>query len=412
VPDTGGTRLAPDGGFQGVQGFRVRNRRARLGRLAAALAGSIVLVAAAAAALPASAGAAQLRGAVLTPNFHLPPPNGVTVAQSDHEVAATCGLGATVARVVVNWDVLEPGPGQIDPAYAARVARMINGLARCGIPTELTLLGTPCWLTSDPRATRFSCPSTAWRYPPRSLSAFGDIVSWMLVQWGSSLAALEIWNEPNSPGFWLGSVQDYVSLVNEATDRAGALGSQVPVLAGALAGADAAYLRGMYAAGMRGQSGISMHPYTLCVTASAFVSPARASCRRAKAPKRSGRKSIFRSGIAKVHRAMVAAGDTGGLWLTEFGFPVCPATPYCVPRRTQARWIATSFRLAASIRYVRAAIVFSVRDIGNTLDWNHRFGLLTRDFRPRPSYLAVRRIFKHRARLHRAKQKQRRHHRG
>ena len=347
---------------------------------------------------------------MLTPNFELPQPQGTTQAQSDHEIGSTCALGASVARVVMNWNTLEPGPGYIDPNYAGRIGRMIAGLGRCGIPTELTILGTPCWLTSDPRADRSYCPPTSWRYPPRAITPFGDVVAWALQQWGGSLAAFEIWNEPNSTQFWLGSTGQYAAMVNEAVDRAHAVGSPVPILAGALAGADSSWLGRLYADGMRGQSGISMHPYTLCLTAAAFISPTRGSCRRAKAPKRKRRRSVFRSGIARVHETMVAAGDPGGIWLTEFGFPACPATPYCVPERRRASWIVSSFRLAASLPYVRAAIVFSIRDLGATLDWNDRFGLLSRDFAPRPSYMAVRRIF-HGGVRHRHARKHRRHRR-
>jgi hypothetical protein len=340
---------------------------------------------------------------VLTPNFQLPPPAGVTDAQSDREVAAACGLGSTVARVAINWSQLQPVRGQIDMGYAARIDRMIGGLGRCGIPTELTVLGTPCWTSTDPRISPSYCSPTSWRFPPRDTSTFGDVISWALQRWGSSLAALEVWNEPNSPWFWLGSAQQYVALVSEAVDARNASGSQVPILAGALAGADTGYLRSLYAAGMRGQGGISMHPYTLCLSAAAFANPASGSCRRPKAPQRSGHRSIFRAGIASVHRTMLSAGDPGGLWLTEFGYPSCPATPYCVRQSTQARWVATSLRLAASLPYVRAAIVFSLRDIGNTLDWNDRFGLLARDFTPRPSYRVVRRIFKRGVHRHRSR---------
>src|SRR4051812_36340784 len=97
---------------------RARARRAGSGLLALGLLAIAVV-------LPAQASAGQLRGVVLTPNFQSPPPVGVTVAQSDHEVLAACALGSTVARVVMNWAVFEPAPGQINLQYAGRVDRMI-----------------------------------------------------------------------------------------------------------------------------------------------------------------------------------------------------------------------------------------------------------------------------------------------
>lgn len=91
---------------------------------------------------------------------------------------------------------------------------------------------------------------------------------------------------------------------------------------------------------------------------------------------------------------MLAAGDHGGIWLTEFGYPVCPATPYCVSKARQSRWLVACLRAAARLHYVRSAIIYSLRDAGITLDWNFRFGLLDRGFHHRPSFTAVRRTFR------------------
>ena len=348
-------------------------------------AGPILLLVAliAIAAAPGPATASQLRGAVLTPNFQWPPPNGVTDGQSDRETQAACALGATVMRVVVNWARLEPGPGQFDPRYVGRVDRMVGQLAGCGIPVELTIMGTPCWDTTDPLAGS-KCVTPTWTlYPPRLPGAYGAVVTWSLLRWGSHLAALEVWNEPNNGAFWVGSAQQYADLVNTAVDAARAIGSPVPILAGALAGADVGFLGQLYAAGMRGQSGISMHPYTLRPQ-SGFFDPMEPSGRREG-------QSVFRSSIANVHDAMLAAGDRGDIWLTEFGYSVCPATPYCISARRQAQWTVDAIRAAARIPFVRATILYSLRDAGNSADWNNRFGLLRRDFDPRPSFAAVRR---------------------
>jgi hypothetical protein len=360
----------------------------------------LVLALGAVAASAGPASASQLRGAVLTPNFQWPPPNGVTVAQSDRETRSACALGATVMRVVVNWARLEPGPGQFDSGYVARVDRVVGQLAGCGVPVELTILGTPCWDTTDPLAGS-NCASATWTlYPPRSVGAFGGVVTWSLLRWGSHLAGLEVWNEPNNRTFWVGSVQQYVDLVNTAATAARAIGSPVPIIAGALAGADVDYLNQMYADGMHGQRAISMHPYTLR-PASGFLDPL-------KSAGQAGRASILRANIANVHDAMLAAGDPGSIWLTEFGYSVCPAIPYCVSARRQSRWIVDGLRVAARIPYVRAAILYSLRDAGNSMDWNNRFGLLQRNFAPRPSYTAVRRTL---SRLGHRHKRGHRHHR-
>jgi hypothetical protein len=89
---------------------------------------------------------------------------------------------------------------------------------------------------------------------------------------------------------------------------------------------------------------------------------------------------------------MLTAGDrSSGLWLTEFGYSVCPTQPYCVPEGRQARSLADSFRAAAGWRYVKGLTAYDLRDAGDDGGvWDNRFGLLRRDFSPRPSYWAVR----------------------
>jgi hypothetical protein len=355
--------------------------RARRAHWGPALLGLFVVGAIAVAlGTPQRAQAGQLRGVVLTPSAQ-GSQVGLTTPELDREVRATCAVGSTVARMVIDWSKFEPDAGQVDPRYVAAVDRIVGSLAHCGIPTVITILGTPCWTSTDPGG----CTAETWRYPPRSTAAYGDVVAWSLARWGSALAALEVWNEPNTPDFWLGSVQQYVALVNEAAARAHAAGSRVPILAGALAGTDFGYLGEMYAAGLQGPGGISIHPYSLRVAGegSGFFGPNASPAHRA----------LFRVRIAGIHRTMLANGDPSPVWLTEFGYPVCPAVPFCVSAAQQSKWIAESLRVASRLRYVHAALIYSLRDTAISTDWHARFGLMNLDFSPRPSYFAVRRTF-------------------
>jgi hypothetical protein len=345
-----------------------------LGALAIALAACLVTA--------AGASANQLRGVVMAPSVSGGQPS-VTAAELNGQINAACSLGSTVTRFQVNWARLEPSPGHVDPGYATGVDHMLGALAHCGIRTVLTFIATPCWTTTDPAAATSGCSGDSWRYPPRTTTDFGDIVSWALTRWGSALAGLEVWNEPNAAKYWAGSAAQYAALVNEAAAQAHAIGNPVPILAGALWGADSGYLAQLYAAGMHGQGGISIHPYALRTDSgfSGWVNPA------------AGR-SFFGSSIARVHDTMLANGDQTPLWLTEFGYSVCPAVPFCVSKKKQARWLVGSFRAAARLPYVQAALVYSLRDTAASEDWNCRFGLLRLDFSPRPSYLAVRRYLR------------------
>ena len=86
---------------------------------------------------------------------------------------------------------------------------------------------------------------------------------------------------------------------------------------------------------------------------------------------------------------MVANGDADkGLWLTEFGFSTCgTASKVCVTTQQQAEFTRDSFRIAAGWSYVRAAMVYTMRNPSDTP--NNRlaqFGLVNHDFSKKPAY--------------------------
>jgi hypothetical protein len=64
------------------------------------------------------------------------------------------------------------------------------------------------------------------------------------------------------PLFFSGTPAQYAALVNEAVEAKRLVGSATKILAGATAGEDRDYLNRLYAAGMRGHDGVSIHPYS------------------------------------------------------------------------------------------------------------------------------------------------------
>lgn len=321
--------------------------------------------------------APQLRGVMLSPNWDRAAPYGASQADQANEIAAACALGANLVRLVVNWPILEPARKAFNPTYVARVDQILAGAQACGARAVLTLMSTPCWA---------STAAPCWRSPPRKASLYGAAVKWVLRRWGDQLAAFEVWNEPNQEHFWRGSAARYVRLVKAAGRAADKTRSSVKILAGALAGPDTGYLRRLYRRGLRGHDGISIHPYNM-KTAGAGAGFADPAARGAAAGAGS---RAFRLGVPEVRRVMRQRHERRKrIWLTEFGFAACPASPLCVSEASQADWLVKSFQLAARWRYVRGLTVFSLRDTGPTSEWDYRFGLLRRDFSPRPSYWAL-----------------------
>jgi hypothetical protein len=323
--------------------------------------------------------AQQLRGVNLTPNWEWPGSAGMDDATSARELQSACSLGADLVRFTVKWNRLEPVQGRIDDVYASRIDQVLAQASACQIKVLVTLMITPCWAGADGPLAK--CPPGAGTLnPPNDPATYGSIVERMLQRW-PGIYALEVWNEPNLTGFWHGSAADYAALANAATAAANRIGSRTQMLVGSIGAADVGYLRRLYAAGIQGYDGISIHPYDFQMNAG-FTPRSRWKDHR----------DLFGNRVASIHRAMLGAGDRSkGLWLTEFGYSVCPTRPYCVSEGRQERSLVDSFRAAASWRYVRGLTSYDLRDAGDDAGvWDNRFGLLRRDFSPRPSYWAVR----------------------
>jgi polysaccharide biosynthesis protein PslG len=323
--------------------------------------------------------AVQLRGVNLTPNWEWPSPNGMDDATSAAELRSACQLGANLVRFTVKWNRLEPTPGRMDPTYMRRIDQVMAQAGSCGARVLVTLMITPCWIA---RGWSGICPPGQGSLdPPRDPGAFGSIVERTLRRW-PGIYALEVWNEPNLSTFFHGSPADYAALANATVDAANRTGAQTQVLVGSIAAGSVDYLNQLYDAGISGYDGISIHPYDF-----------RMAGRRAGfSPKRKWRrhKDLFERHTKAVHRAMRARGDLSGLWLTEFGYSICPTQPFCVSERRQARTLVACLRAAARWRYVRGLTTYSLRDAGEDPNrWDNRFGLLRRDFSPRPAYFAV-----------------------
>jgi hypothetical protein len=349
--------------------------------------------------------ATQLRGAMVTPNWSIDgSPFERSAEQQFLEIADVCGMGGNLIRLHVDWSQLQPGvyqpfpssqpspvptdqgvrrAGDYDLDYLSRIDQTLAWADQCHIRVILDLIGSPCW-SIDPAP----CRDDTWIFDPPLPGTYRTVSEYLLQRY-PGLYALEVWNEPNHI-FWKGTPTQYATLVNEAVAARTVTGSHTRILAGSFLMNGSSYLQLLYAAGMRGEDGISIHPYSrqcseIC---GPFTNPSRP-------------RSPFRTAIEHTHRVMLRHHDRGGIYLTEFGFATCPAQPACVDEATAARWTASSIRIAAGYRYVRGLTVFSMRDFADPRDpdpiWEMRSGLLRHDLTPKPAFDAVKRVIR---RLH------------
>lgn len=299
--------------------------------------------------------------------------SGDSNVDMDRDLDASRAAGSNVVRADVSWASLEENAkGQFARGYRDRLDRLIDGAKARGMKVIATLWSTPCWASSAPETVKQGCAPGWWNrdvgsYPPRNNADYADISRWMTARYGTKLAALELWNEPNHPlgQFWKATdkAAAYAAMVKAAYPAAKAGNAEVPVLAGALLGSDRTFLTALYAAGMKGfYDGFAVHPY---------------------ADRGFMQLKLFRS-------AQQAAADSAPVWATEFGWPTGTSSSWHVSETRQASNIKQAFADLHRLSYVRGATLYNLRDTqANLEDPEANFGVLRHHYSPKPSFEAL-----------------------
>jgi polysaccharide biosynthesis protein PslG len=290
--------------------------------------------------------------------------SSVSRAEMTAELNALQGARANVLRVDVGWGSLETAKGQYDSTYLGKLDALASEAQARGIKLIATLWWTPSW------ASVGGSPYDA----PANPSDYGDFARFITSRYGTELAAVEAWNEPNWNNNLIASNVPlaYTQMVKAFYAGAKQGNPGVAVLAGSLAYADLTFLGELYADGIKGYyDGISLHPY-------ADGAP----------PEDTAVTHSFLGGIEKMHLFQVANGDSTPEWVTEFGWPV-GTSPGANTEAQQAEYIEKAFALVSGLPYVTGATVYQLRDMEtNASNAEDNFGLLHQDFTPRPSYAA------------------------
>jgi len=128
-------------------------------------------------------------------NVHAP--SGADLARL-LDAAANAGLG--VVRIDMIWAFVEPQRGQFDwSAYDA----IADAASARGLQVLAILAYTPAWATDGP----------AWTGVPRDPADWQDFCTRAAQRYAGRIAYFELWNEPNQPGFWSGSRDQYIDTI-------------------------------------------------------------------------------------------------------------------------------------------------------------------------------------------------------
>jgi polysaccharide biosynthesis protein PslG len=318
---------------------------------------------------PAASARVPLRGVVLHSLWAQ-----FSDSDMDRELDHAQAAGSSLVRVDVAWASLEvKGKGQISDWYLRRIDRFVTGANARGMKVLMTLWASPCWASRALPGVKAGCGQD-WNqdsviYPPSNPADFGDIEAWLTKRYGTKLAAVEVWNEPNLgiDMFWKAEdkAAAYASLVKGSYARAKFFGNPaVPIVIGGLVRPDIAFLNALYANGIKGNyDGVSIHPYGIELS--------------------SKKLNAFRA-------AQLSAGDSAPLWITEFGAPTSLNSGWKVTEAGQADAIKHDFGVLDALPYVSGASLYSLRDTSNDrYDFIGNFGVLRLDFSPKPGWAAL-----------------------
>lgn len=278
----------------------------------------------------------------------------------ERELDQTRALGLRIARLEVTWGKVEPQPGQLDAAELAKLDATAAAARRRGIKLFVHFLSTPCWASSAPPGADCS------RYPPRDPRDAVLAATTVARRLAADSAAFEVWNEPDHRNelYWAGpdKVQRYVALAKTLYAPLKQAAPRVPVLAGAFVGTNGAWLKALYAAGIKGSyDAMSVHFYDLTLAA-----------------------------LRETRRVMAQHGDRTPVWLGETGWSSCGPNRTqlghrCTDRAAQASQTADLVRAMRRTPWVRGVVFFTLRD-----DASFDFGLFDRRRRAKPVARALR----------------------
>jgi hypothetical protein len=296
---------------------------------------------------------------------------GSQAAQIESDIAEARALHAKVVRTTVQWSALEPTEaGQLSVSALALADRLVSDASAAGIRVIMSVDSTPCWASSAPSAILSQCSplreSEANAWTPANPATYGAFVAYLAARYGTQLAAIEVWNEPDqvNEAYLAGpnKPEHYAALLQAAYPAIKAVNPSIPVLAGSLVGSNGAFLRQLYAAGIKGYyDGLAVHFYNLTL-----------------------------GSVRSIHEVQLANGDTKPLWLDEFGWTSCwpqeavQQEQGCVTEKTQALNLTNTFRELARSPYVAAAVSYKLQDSPH-----EDFGLLSSSGARKPGFTGL-----------------------
>ena len=246
--------------------------------------------------------------------------------------------------------------------------------------------------------------------PPDNLADFAVFMSQLATRYKGQVRAYEIWNEQNFSREWGGgqiNAGAYVELLKVAYEAVKAADPNAIVVSGALTPTgftdpnvaidDVLYMEQMY---QYKDGMIKQYADVIGAHAGGYNNPPEADPNTASTEQFRGHPSFYFRRVEQLRSVMEKYGDGGKrMWLTEFGWSTANQAPgYEYGRfnteQNQADYLVRAYQLAKT-RYPWMGVMFvwnlnfgTLPDLPPT-DEKPPFGILNKDWTPRPAYNAL-----------------------
>lgn len=291
------------------------------------------------------------------------------------QVAALRELGIRHVRAPIHWNFLEPQPGRLSPEFLKRIAAFHGPCAAAKIGILLYPAGSPAWNTAAPPGAVMSD-----RYPPRDNAPYIQRLAWLAKQ--PAVEAMQVWNEPNIPGFWAPreDPKAYGDMLEAALPALRQAAPGLPVLTAGMAYWSAMHSHGGYmlldlaARGLlRASDGCAYHPYLNRPEGDDGQPP-----------------SSFID-TASFANAQLRAGGAKRIWVTEtgwstYGGPV--EEQPLIDEPTQAAYLVRRLLLLLTTDVDRV-YWFALSDFPGWTGRDSAYGLIRADGSRKPSFAAL-----------------------
>ncbi|MCZ7536404.1 MAG: cellulase family glycosylhydrolase [Acidimicrobiia bacterium] len=300
--------------------------------------------------------------------------------ESDADLAADLdamkAVGAGWVRVDFDWPSVQPtSPTKWNWAPTDRV---VNAARARGLDVLAMPAYTPPWARAA---------GTTDKYPPTNPDYYAAFVAAAVARYAPlGVRHWEIWNEPNISMFWAPkpNAAAYTTLLAKAAAAIRGVDPDAMVVSAGLSPAPDAsdgtlvspltFLRRMYDNGA-GPSldAVGHHPYSFPYE-----------------PMYPGSWNAFYT-ASDMHSLMQQRGDGAKkIWATEVGFPTGTVSGRSVDEATQATRVRQLMSAWFDWSFHGPIFWFSMRDFSNgQSDYTSMFGLLRKDFSPKPAYGAM-----------------------